>query len=184
MLTRDFTWSRNLSQEFAVSRSRPAWVAVVIGREKKNLCYFHRCEKTVERKPVHVIVSGFGMFARTGTFFVPLSLRSRPVRGCRPAYCRSKTARDCRRLVCAEQAKSVRKDSRPFTRHTQFFHKHKYCAASLSSANFRGVFQYILSPSGNPAQNARNFRLRKTRANAKFFYRGVRIRRHPKGRSR
>src|SRR3989442_12638652 len=92
MLTRDFTWSRNLSQEFAVSRSRPAWVAVVIGREKKNFCYFHRCEKTVERKPVHVIVSGFGMLARTGTFFVPLSLRSRPVRGCRPAYCRSKTA--------------------------------------------------------------------------------------------
>src|SRR6266702_2367004 len=171
MLTRDFTWSRNLSQEFAVSRSRPAWVAVVIGREKKNLCYFHRCEKTVERKPVHVIVSGFGMLARTGTFFVPLSLRSRPVR-------------DCRRLVCAEQAKSVRKDSPSFTRHTQFFHKHKCCARVLVSTNFRGVFQYILSPSENPAQNARNFRLRNTRANVKFFYRDARIRRRPKDRSR
>src|SRR6266849_5408231 len=161
MLTRDFTWSRNLSQEFAVSRARPAWVAVVIGREKKNLRYFHRCEKTVERKPVHVIVSGFGMLTRTGTFFVPLSLRSRPVRG-------------CRRLVCVEQAKSVRKDSPSFTRHTQFFHKHKCCARALASANFRGVFQYILSRRENPAQNARNFRLRKTPVSAKIFCRGVR----------
>src|SRR5580693_9987566 len=36
MLTRDFTRSRNLSQELAPSRSRPACVAVVIGRKRES----------------------------------------------------------------------------------------------------------------------------------------------------
>src|SRR5437588_9662071 len=35
MLTRALTCSRNVSQEFAVSRSRPTWVAVVIGKDKR-----------------------------------------------------------------------------------------------------------------------------------------------------
>jgi hypothetical protein len=36
MLTRAFTCSRNLSQGFAVSRSRPTWVAAVIGKDKRK----------------------------------------------------------------------------------------------------------------------------------------------------
>src|SRR6266704_140225 len=130
MLTRDFTWSRNLSQEFAVSRSRPAWVAVVIGRERKPSVSSTGVKKLWKGNPCTSLFQASGCLPAPERFFVPLSLRSRLVRGCRPAYCRSKTARDCRRFVCAEQAKSVRKDSTTFTRHTQFFHKHKYCAAS------------------------------------------------------
>ena len=57
MLTRDLMRSRNLSQTFTVSGSRPICVAVVILMEKKakkannqRSGYFHRCEKTVESK--------------------------------------------------------------------------------------------------------------------------------------
>src|SRR6266566_1943549 len=74
MLTRDFTWSRNLSQEFAVSRSRPAWVAVVIGREKKTLCYFHRCEKTVESRSICVFLQASGFLpAPERSSFAPVA---------------------------------------------------------------------------------------------------------------
>src|SRR5207244_11119202 len=47
MLTRALTWSRNWSQGFPASRSRPTWVAVVIAKDKtKPLGYFHRMCKT------------------------------------------------------------------------------------------------------------------------------------------
>src|SRR5216117_2269014 len=76
MLTRDFPRSRNLSQEFTASRSRSVLVAVVIGREKKNPCYFHRCEKTVESKSVRVS-TGFGILARAGTLrYAPVAPRA------------------------------------------------------------------------------------------------------------
>src|SRR5277367_2192617 len=51
MLTRDFTRSRNLSQELAGSSSRAGCMAVVIDREKRALRYFHRCLKAVESGP-------------------------------------------------------------------------------------------------------------------------------------
>src|SRR5690242_8738544 len=88
MLTRAFTCSRNLSQEFAVSRSRPTWVAVVMGRDKKKtLYYFHRCVKAVESNSTLGVSSAAGFLTVPGA--MPLVPRARPARICRPAYCRS-----------------------------------------------------------------------------------------------
>src|SRR6266446_9660899 len=86
MLTRDFTRSRNLSQEFTASRSRSVLVAVVIGREKRNPCYFHRCEKTVESRSIRVFLQASGFLPAPERSDMPLSLRARPVWNCRPTY--------------------------------------------------------------------------------------------------
>jgi hypothetical protein len=40
---------------------------VVIGREKKTPCYFHRCAKTVESSFISIFTSSFGILARAGT---------------------------------------------------------------------------------------------------------------------
>src|SRR5437879_7446654 len=79
MLTLDFTRSRNLSQEFTASRSRSVLVAVVIGREKRNSCYFHRCEKTVESRSIRVFLQASGFLPAPERSDIHLSLRARPV---------------------------------------------------------------------------------------------------------
>src|SRR5438128_3553883 len=44
--------------------------------KKKNPCYFHRCEKTVESKSVRVS-TGFGILARAGTLrYAPVAPRA------------------------------------------------------------------------------------------------------------
>ena len=152
MLTRDFTRSRNLSQELAASRSRPAWVAVVIGGEKKPLCYFHRCEKAVESRSIRIFLQASEFLPAPERCTSPLSLRAKPIWKCRPKYRRYETARDCRRLARMGQAKSVRRHSPSFTHHTQFFHKHKNCANCPYIGNFRGLFEKIFGRAANIAQ--------------------------------
>src|SRR5580700_11832553 len=74
MLTRDFTCSRNRSQEF---------VAVVIARESPTPLFpqmWISCGKQVPS----FLFSGFGNHARTGASCFPLAPRARPFKICRP----------------------------------------------------------------------------------------------------
>src|SRR5437763_4479566 len=72
MLTRALTWSRNWSQGFPASRSRPTWVAVVIAKDKtKPLGYFHRMCKTCGKQFLAYSSSGFGIPGRGG-YLMPL----------------------------------------------------------------------------------------------------------------
>ena len=65
MLTRDLISSRNLSQTFAVSRSRPICVAVVIVMEKPNSTIFPQmC--IICGNPFCPKASRFGVLARAG----------------------------------------------------------------------------------------------------------------------
>src|SRR5437867_8906790 len=71
MLTRDFTWSRNLSQEFAVSRSRPAWVAVVIGRERKTSVISKDVKKLWKGNPCTSLFQASGCLPAPERFLCP-----------------------------------------------------------------------------------------------------------------
>src|SRR5580704_10967010 len=76
MLTRDFTRSRNRSQEF---------VAVVIARENLSRQFpqmLISCGKQVPS--LSLSFSGFGNHAGTGASCFPLAPRARPLRNCRP----------------------------------------------------------------------------------------------------
>src|SRR5258707_15726640 len=72
MLPREFTRSRRLCQEVTVARA--VCVACVIGREKKTLCYFHRCEKTVESRSICVFLQASGFLpAPERSSFAPVA---------------------------------------------------------------------------------------------------------------
>src|ERR1700682_3715357 len=143
MLTRDFTCSRNLSQGLAASRSRAGFVADVVTRKKLTLCHFHRCEKAVESNPQYIFdLSCFRRrgFIRSGTPLRvrPWKFRVRPdseLPALAPAH---QTARDCRRLKRAGQAKNGARLVRLFTCRAQFFHKRKNCAIGPGLDDLKG----------------------------------------------
>jgi hypothetical protein len=60
-------------------------------------------------------------------------------------------------LARAEQEKNRRRHSPAFTRHAQFFHKHNFCATALNDAEFRGIYEHILTRRATSAQAARSF---------------------------
>src|SRR5438874_3920678 len=138
MLTLAFTCSRNLSQAFAVSRSRPTWVAVVMVRDKKGaVYYFHRCVKAVESNFTPVVSSASGFLAVPGA--MPLC-PGRDLLGFVGLHAAAlKTARDCLRLNCAGQGKSVRRSRTCCTRDAQVFHRRK-CAQFFTNLSFFSGF--------------------------------------------
>src|SRR5215472_4109575 len=138
MLTLALTCSRNLSQAFAVSRSRPTCVAVVIGKDKKKtLDYFHRCVKAVESNSALIVSSLLDSWSRWPLF--PLC----PGRGLLGFVglltAALKTARDCLRLTCIGQAKSVRRSSKCCTCHAQVFHRDESVANFHKPFIFQGI---------------------------------------------
>ena len=136
MLTRALTWSRNVSQEFAASR--PTWVAVVIVEKENPVLFPQMCKTCGKRVPLPPFFRLRDAGPRRTLLFAPVAPCA-ACRTCRPTYCRSKTARDCLRLVCTEQAKNVRRPWRCCTRRAQIFHRRK----SAVNARQPPVFQSI-----------------------------------------
>src|SRR6516164_1479871 len=161
MLTRALTWSRNWSQGFPASLSRPTWVAVVIVKDKtKPLGYFHRCVKAVESSFSLALLQASGFLSAFGCRMPP-GIRGRIVAICRPTYRRSETARDCLRLTCPGQAKSVRRPWRCCTRSAQLFHSCKSARSCLQIPFFHNIARENLSR-GEIFHKARGPGLRKT----------------------
>jgi hypothetical protein len=135
MLTRDFTCSRNLSQEF---------VAVVIARENLTPLFSTDVNKLWKAGPFIFVFQASGVMPVSGASCFPLAPRLRPAGIAGPSHRRYQTARDCRRLDRMEQAKSVRRDSPWCTSLAQFFHKRSCCVTTSTNdrlqGNFHGIF--------------------------------------------
>src|SRR5215472_3646537 len=111
--------------------------------------------------------SGFGIPVRLRIPHAP-GIRGRIARICQPTYRRSETARDCLRLTCPGQAKSVRRPWRCCTRSAQLFHSRKSLRSCPQIPFFHNIARESLSR-GEIFHKAREPRLRKTSFTPCFF---------------
>src|ERR1700722_1490680 len=142
MLTRDFTCSRNRSQEF---------VAVVIAKRKTHPVISTDVNKLGKAGPF-ILFSGFGNHARTGSSCFPLAPRARPFKICRPLVPQlsdsaglSPIGRNGAREKCAKGCTGVH------TPCTVFPQAHFLCN-STGKAAFKRKLRIIFPPSRTFAQ--------------------------------
>src|SRR5262245_37856045 len=158
MLTRDLTRSRNFSQRFAVSRSLPSWIAVVISAKNQVLTISTDVKNMWKNYSSHEVLSlevlcGTGKLIRSGNCFplIPLTSFLAP----RPLDRLHESAGDSLRLTRTGQAKSVEEHVPAFTQHTQLFHNRK----SAPPARFpRRKYKHWQKKNENPFSLAKDSR--------------------------